>query len=320
MPRLPKTAVKSNQRAARDGAAPLLNLHEACAVWPPMSSEALAELVADIEANGLVEPITHTPDGQILDGRNRAMACALAGVTPTFIVYPGDPWLYSISKNARRRHMTVDQVAMRVAQLATRGEGGDGSNQHGKATGSTEPVASSLSVAQVAAAANVPETAIKSAKVVLAHGTAEEIEAVKTDKAPLRRTADVVRARKLAGAPRKKPPTPSRDPIDDVAKVLVDKCADAKWRSIGKLASVTQYAASAIQEAIGRLGQGRVDVRTGPTGPEYLIGQDEDRHWPSLLAARDAEIADLKQQLREKDAEIAQLKAELISAPSLALQ
>jgi hypothetical protein len=134
-------------REAADGAQPRhdaaqsLDLHPACAAWPEMSPTDLLALADDIAANGLREPITRTPDLQILDGRNRSLACVMAGVEPTFTVYSGDPWLYSISKNARRRHLTVDQVAMRVAQLATRGEGGDGSNQYGGATGSNEPVA-----------------------------------------------------------------------------------------------------------------------------------------------------------------------------------
>lgn len=65
-------------------------LHPACAAWPEMSPEALCELAADISANELHEPITMTPDGLLLDGRNRALACELAGVEPATVVYAGD--------------------------------------------------------------------------------------------------------------------------------------------------------------------------------------------------------------------------------------
>src|SRR6202049_1246409 len=46
----------------------------------------LSVLVEDIKANGLREKIT-TLDGAILDGRNRWLACRLAGVPPEF-----EPW------------------------------------------------------------------------------------------------------------------------------------------------------------------------------------------------------------------------------------
>jgi hypothetical protein len=94
---------------------------------------------------------------------------------------------------------------------------------------------------------------------------------------------------------------------------LIAKCADGKWRSLPKMASATRLAASAIKEALARLGAGRVQTREGASGFEYLISRDEDARWRSLLAARDAEIADLKRQLVVKDAEIAQLKVELQS-------
>jgi hypothetical protein len=44
-----------------------------------MSPEALRDLADDIAAQGLREPATLTPDGQLLDGRNRTLACLMAG-------------------------------------------------------------------------------------------------------------------------------------------------------------------------------------------------------------------------------------------------
>jgi hypothetical protein len=79
------------------------------------------------------------------------------------------------------------------------------------------------------------------------------------------------------------------------------------------MASATQLAASAVKEALARLGADRVQTREGASSFEYLILRDEDARWRSLLAAKDAEIADLKRQLVGKDAEIAQLKVELQS-------
>ena len=168
-------------------------LHPACSAWPEMPPEALHELANDIAANGLHEPLTLTPDGRLLDGRNRALACEIAGVEPQTVVYDGDPALFSLSKNARRRHMSRDQIALVAARLATRGVGNPSFT-----IGSNEPIGPARqepSNAEVAAAAGVPETSIKSAKTVLNDGAPEEIEAVKSGKAKLRPTADAIRAR-----------------------------------------------------------------------------------------------------------------------------
>ena len=103
-------------------------LHPACAAWPQMDESALADLANDIKANGLIEPIVLL-DGQILDGRNRALACERAGVEPRYVDFDGpDPTAFSISKNQRRRHiMSKAQLALIGDTLATLKHG---SNQH----------------------------------------------------------------------------------------------------------------------------------------------------------------------------------------------
>jgi hypothetical protein len=299
-------------------------LHPACAAWPPMSDTALAELARDIKANGLRDAITVTPDRKLLDGRNRVAASEMAGVgipSDKIETYDGDPWLFSLSKNKHRRHLSVGQIAIVAATLAKRGRG----EYAREANGSSEPFAPTEpnpsnegfapTTAEVAKAAGVPKTAIESAKAVLAYGAPEEVEVVRTDKAPLRRTADIVRARRLADAPPKKIPAYSANPIDDVAKALTAKCADGKWRSSVKLASAVRFAESAVKTALAQLDAGRVQTRNGANGPEYLIRQEEVS-WLEMLAAKDAEIRDLKRQLAERDATITQLRTGLLSAPS----
>jgi hypothetical protein len=180
----------------------MYDLHPACAAWPEMPPKELSDLADDIAANGLRDRITVTPEGLLLDGRNRALACVMRGVEipPDKIeVYDGDPWLFSISRNARRRHMPVDAIAMVVAGMPTKPLG---DQVHG---GSNELP----SIAQVAEAAGIPETAVKSAKAVLAGGTPEEI-AEAGQKGKLRKTADKVRARTASS--RKK----TSDPIETV--------------------------------------------------------------------------------------------------------
>ena len=104
----------------------LLPFHPACAVFPEMKGAEFDELVADIKKHGLRVPITTfrepipRPDGSIciyemrtliVDGRNRARACAKAGVTPRYEEFDGDAdevVRFIISANIHRRHLTVD--------------------------------------------------------------------------------------------------------------------------------------------------------------------------------------------------------------------
>ena len=54
--------------------------HDAANLFPLMDEPALAELADDIVEHGLREPIWRHRDGRIIDGRNRWLACANAGV------------------------------------------------------------------------------------------------------------------------------------------------------------------------------------------------------------------------------------------------
>jgi hypothetical protein len=99
-----------------------LQYHELANEFPLLDEEELKELAADIEANGLLEPIV-LYGGKVLDGRNRYNACKKAGYKfgPEDVVlfeerYPDeDPVLYVLSKNIYRRHLGVGQRAA-VAQ------------------------------------------------------------------------------------------------------------------------------------------------------------------------------------------------------------
>jgi len=53
-----------------------------------MSDNELAELAADIKANGLIHAIVVDKNGVLIDGRNRLRACELASVEPVFVMQP----------------------------------------------------------------------------------------------------------------------------------------------------------------------------------------------------------------------------------------
>jgi hypothetical protein len=68
-----------------------LEAHPLANLFPLLEGEEFAELVADIKAHGLIEPIV-IHEGKILDGRNRYRACLAAGVRPWFKPFDGtDP-------------------------------------------------------------------------------------------------------------------------------------------------------------------------------------------------------------------------------------
>jgi hypothetical protein len=84
-----------------------LEFHPLAEVFPLMEGSEFDAFVADIKANGLREPIL-LYDGKILDGRNRARACAEAGIAARVsehhagCAHIGDPAAYVISVNIHR--------------------------------------------------------------------------------------------------------------------------------------------------------------------------------------------------------------------------
>jgi hypothetical protein len=98
-------------------------IHPLCELFPLMDADSLAGLVADIRLHGLLSPII-VPEGQVVDGRNRLLACREAGITPRLLewakVYQGPiplaHWIWSV--NGERRHLTLDQIT--AAQVAIR--------------------------------------------------------------------------------------------------------------------------------------------------------------------------------------------------------
>jgi ParB-like chromosome segregation protein Spo0J len=102
---------KSNAHGAPAQATELLPFHPLADIFPLMEGTEFEELVADIKKNGLNEPIALF-HGMVLDGRNRAHACAEAGVKPRYHQFSGneaDARAYVISMNIKRRHLTAEQ-------------------------------------------------------------------------------------------------------------------------------------------------------------------------------------------------------------------
>ena len=91
--------------------------HPACTAFPQLPEADLQDLADDIAANGLRNPIVLW-EGKILDGRNRYLACEIAGVEPRFIDFEGeDPIGWVVSQNLVRRHLTASQKAVVALDL-----------------------------------------------------------------------------------------------------------------------------------------------------------------------------------------------------------
>lgn len=95
-----------------------LEYHPLANIFPLMQGSEYEQLKADIQANGLLEPI-YIADNKIIDGRNRYRACVDIGIEPQFETWQGDNLLnFIISKNLHRRHLSESQRAVVASKLA----------------------------------------------------------------------------------------------------------------------------------------------------------------------------------------------------------
>lgn len=100
-------------------------IHPLAELFPAMGRAELAALAENIARYGLNEPIWLHPDGRILDGRNRALACRMVGIEPRTRTWNGEgsALAFVLALNLRRRHLKPAARAMAAAKLATFGVG-----------------------------------------------------------------------------------------------------------------------------------------------------------------------------------------------------
>jgi hypothetical protein len=100
-------------------------IHPLAKEFPMLSAQELQELAEDINVRGQLTPIL-TYQGAILDGRNRWVACRMAGVEPQTTEYTeADPVGHIKSANILRRHLTTAERACLAELLATASHGDD---------------------------------------------------------------------------------------------------------------------------------------------------------------------------------------------------
>jgi len=166
-----------------------LQPHPAATIFPLIDAESLKMLFHDIVVNGLHQPIVLHPDGTILDGRNRYLACAMAKIEPAFVTWtgrPGEEVTFVVSANLHRRHLSESQRALVAAKLATLQHGGDrksgqSANWH---LDPTQTTAADL--------LNVGLRSVKRARSVLESGAPEVIAAIERGDVAVSTAADVI--------------------------------------------------------------------------------------------------------------------------------
>lgn len=117
-----------------------LHTHPAADVLPLTTGDEFTELVADIATNGLHEPVWLYDDREhgtvLLDGRNRAAACLVAGVVVTSRWYTGDdPIGFVESEGLRTRHLSPGQITFARLRFSGLRETDAAAKRRAQATG-----------------------------------------------------------------------------------------------------------------------------------------------------------------------------------------
>jgi N6-adenosine-specific RNA methylase IME4 len=166
----------------------MIEFHEIANIFPMLAEPEAKALAADVKANGLINPIV-LYQRKILDGRNRAKACARAGVAPRYKTYRGkDPLDFVLSLNLARRHLNEVQLGMTAETVWTIQSGKGGPK------GSADPVTGSL--ADVARRFGVSEGTIKRCRDVRRNGAPALIRACEAGLIPANTGAIIARLAK----------------------------------------------------------------------------------------------------------------------------
>ena len=87
--------------------------HPAALLFPPLTAQEYAGLVASVRRDGVLVPVLVDAEGLIVDGVHRARAAREVGVELPEETLPADadPWEVSLTLNVRRRHLSQEHKA-----------------------------------------------------------------------------------------------------------------------------------------------------------------------------------------------------------------
>ena len=179
-------------------------VHPAAELFPMMGAEALQALADDIKAHGQREPVILF-DRKVLDGRNRLLACEMAGVEPRVVTMESDeigsPTTFVLSLNLLRRHLDESQRAMVGARAKPLFEAEASARQRGGQGGILLPAnlpeaigARGEARVHAAAQVSVSPRSVEHASKVLAHGAPALVAAVDRGDVAVSTAAEIARA------------------------------------------------------------------------------------------------------------------------------
>lgn len=234
-------------------------VHPAAELFPMLGDFELGELMQDIRAHGLREPVLLSRDGRVIDGRNRLAACEQAGISPRFETFDGDEQAILdlvLSKNLHRRHLNESQRAMVASKITRRSDG-----RPSFKTGSIGLV----SIPDAAQRLNVSEKSVKRARAVRHHGTPALVAAVERGEVAVSRAAAMVKARPAAPALRPASPTRNTPSHPELTRLVL-------WVRTG-----AELAASLGDPA-------RMRERLAAAGPGFAVGSADILAIRTMLA------------------------------------
>lgn len=172
-----------------------LEAHPHASIFPSLSQEDYDDLKQDIESVGLIDPIV-LYDGQVLDGRHRYKACLELGIDPRFDVLhlDTDTLRYVISKNVKRRHLSISQKALMAAEMVNTERGGDRKSEEYKIN---SPIGELIDRDRAAALFAVGARSVDRALYLLRHGDDELIQRVRVGDQRLSNAEQEIKALRL---------------------------------------------------------------------------------------------------------------------------
>lgn len=266
--------------------------HPAAKHFPLMPEAEIAELADDIAKNGQREPIILS-EGQILDGRNRWLACRRAGVEPRTAEWDGrgSAVAFIASANLYRRHLSpaeraslsTDMLPHFQAEAKARMAAGGGDKRSARTRSGGDKMTppdrerdeSQRAVAQAAKACGVSVGSVKTA-VAIKKAAPEVFELLQQGKANL---AEAKRIARLPGDERRtavaeaeatkrgRPHRRTRTKINPTAHKLLDGTPVAEDRA--QLRQLARLPAATQKEVARRIARG--DEATVVEANEALI-------------------------------------------------
>lgn len=254
--------------------------HEYANLFPWLNAAARAELKADIEKNGVLDPIVFIGE-YVLDGRNRYEIARELGIEYPRVEYEGDdPLGFVLSKNLTRRHLTDRERADVAAKLAKLPKG---ANQHSSIE--------TPSIERAAEIMDVPVAAVKRAKEIADHAGPELQAAYQSGKVSQSAAAEVARLPKKAQA-----------------KAVADGAVAAKAKEQKEKRAAERKAEQAKNEAHRE--ESRAALPAGIQAIEQAKAKARGKSDETDLPAEDR-IAELEEANRVLEAENADLKARI---------